>query len=118
MYALRFKAPLGPPNPITYSIPGAAFIRFVGNRQGNAARNGLWLFHAWETLTLQSDRWFTPGQPPAPSLLLHHWIHPNESLPTTRWHVALSPNGEVNALPVLIIREEMIDDTTCHSIHL
>jgi len=116
-YALRFRTTPGSPNPTTYSIPGVAFIRFVGNRHGNTADNGFWLFHEWETPSLQPERWLTPGHPPAPSLLFHHWIHPNESLPTTRRHVALSPNGEVDTLPVLFIREAMIGDTTCHAIH-
>ena len=117
-YALRFTTPPEPSNITAYSIPGVAFIRFVGNRQGNAALNGFWLFHAWETPSLEPERWITPGEPPAPSLLFHHWIHPDESLPTTRRHVALSPNGEVDTLPALFILEDMMDDTTHCAIHL
>lgn len=117
-YALRFTIPPGLPNSTTHSIPGTAFIRFVGNRQGNAALNGFWLFHAWETPRLEPERWLTLGRSPAPSLLFHHWIHPHESLPTTRRHIALSPNGEVDTLPALFIRGEMMDDTTLFAIHL
>lgn len=117
-YAVTFSTLQAPSAPSIFRIPGAVYIRFVGNRLGNATRNGFWLFHTWETPSLQSERWLTPGRSPAPSLLLDHWIHPNESLPTTRRHVALSPNGEVDTLPVLFIREEMIGDTTCHSIQL
>ena len=117
-YTLTFATAQAPSATSIYCIPGAAYIRFVGNRQGNTARNGYWLFHAWETPSFQPERWLTPGQAPAPSLLLHHWIHPTESIPTTRRHLVLSPNGEVDTLPVLFIREEMIGDTTCHSIHI
>ena len=117
-YALTFADLPAPSATSIHCIPGAAHVRFVGNRQGNATRNGFWLFHAWETPSPQPERWLTPGQSPAPSLLLHHWIHPNESLPTIRKHVALSPNGEVDTLPVLFIHEDMLGDTTCHAIHL
>ena len=117
-YALTFPALPDPSATSIYCIPGAAHIQFVGNRHGYATSIGFWLFHAWETPSPQPERWITPGQPPAPSLIIHHWIHPNESLPTIRRHVALSPNGEVDTLPILIIHEEMIGNTTRHPVLL
>ena len=115
-YTIRFAHSPSGATSDTYTIPGAAFIQFVGNREGNTARSGCWLFHDWETPTVQPDRWITPGVPPSPSLIMHHWIHPEESLPTARRHLALLPNGAVHALPALLIRADMIGDTTRHPV--
>ncbi|MAI22880.1 MAG: hypothetical protein CL828_02390 [Crocinitomicaceae bacterium] len=115
-YTIRFTPGSSDSNVQTCSVPGVAFIRFIGNRHGNGAQSGFWLFHEWETPSIQPERWLTPGQPPTPSLLLHHWIHPEESLPVVRRHFTLLPNGDVRTLPALLISEDMIGDTTHHSV--
>lgn len=111
-FAIRFTSNQVDSIASTYYVPNAAFIRFIGNRHGAQAQSGFWLFHDWETPSIEPTRWITPGRPPSPSLLVSHWIHPEETLPAVRRHIALLPNGDIHVLPDLLIREDMIGDTT------
>lgn len=115
-YCIKFSSNHKAGSEHTYFIPGGACIQFVGDRIGNSAQSGFWLFRDWESATIRPDRWITPGSPHAPSVLLHHWVHPEESLPVLREHYALTPNGQIHTLPPVLIREEMIGDTTSHSV--
>lgn len=115
-YTVRFPADLTSASARTFAVPGVAFIRFVGNRNGIVRQQGFWLFHSWETPSNRPERWITPGRPPSPSLLLPHWIHPDEPMPIFRRYYALRTNGNIDELPALYIHKDMIGDTTRHPV--
>lgn len=93
------------------TLPGSVHIHFVGNRTGLIAEPGFWIADANEPAHPTPDKWFTPGVPPTPSLVLFQWLHPNEFLPAQRTFHLVDVTGATTVLPAISIHSEHIGDT-------
>jgi hypothetical protein len=116
VYRGSWKLPT--PDAATVLLPTPFWIRCVGGRDFNALTGPntivLWSPYDFGPSEPASVFSFTPGAPPAPSLLLHCLIHPSEEFPISRmWRAAIvSPSGQLDTLPSLslsIERHHLID---------